>query len=95
MPDYQAHVTSFGWLDSDTLVWAADEGTDAIVGEVDLNGSRRIWSKAGGPIISSLSLTKDGKVAAAVGHTPQHPGEVFLLTPGAESANGLPSAIRR
>ena len=89
MPDYQAHVTSFGWLDSDTLVWAADEGTDSVVGEVDLNGSQRIWSKAGGPIISSLSLAKDGKIAAAVGHTPQHPGEVFLFSPGAESARRL------
>ena len=89
MPDYQAHVTSFGWLDSDTLVWAADEGTDAVVGEVDLHGSRRIWSKAGGPIIGSLSLTKSGQRAAAVGHTPQHSGEVFLFAPGAESAKRL------
>lgn len=80
MPDYQAHVTAFGWVDSDTLLWAADEGTASVVGEVDLNGTRRLWSKSGGPIITGFSLAQDGKAAAAVGNTPQHPGEVFLLT---------------
>jgi len=80
MPDYEAHVESFAFIDDRTLLWVADEGTTSTVGVVDLDGQIEPVIKAAGPILARLTLSDDGQTAAMVGHRATHPGEVFLLS---------------
>ena len=79
MPDYEAHVQSFAWKDDSTLLWRAAEGTATTVGTVDLNGETERLVDAEGPVLGGLSLSADGRSVAFVGHSPEHPGEVFLF----------------
>jgi len=79
MPDYKVHVSTIAWKDAETIVWVADEGTGARVGEVDLGGHSRTLVEPDGPVLSELTLSEDGDTAALVGHTPAHPAEVYLL----------------
>ncbi len=90
MPDLEAHVNSFAWRDSDTLVFVVDEGVETRLGEVDFEG-QRVWThlisgnvKAGlrVPIMGGLSLSGDGMRAAFTGNTPSHPNEVYAFTFG-------------
>lgn len=78
MPDYQAHVRDVAWKDARTLMWIAHEGVGATVGEVDLDGQRKVRSGPATPIWTSLSLARDGRTWASVGSAPEHPSEVFL-----------------
>ena len=79
MPDYEAHVNSFAWVDASTLRWVADEGTHTSVGTVGLNTSSQQLITATGPIMSGLSMNSDGSQFAMLGHTPRHPPEVFVM----------------
>ena len=89
MPDYEAHVASFGWKDDDTLLWLADEGTATSVGTVDLAGQQRVIINAAGPALLAMSLSDDGRKAAFVGHGPAHSTEAFLLAEGEKTARRL------
>lgn len=80
MPNYkECHIRSFVWEDDDKLMWIADEGLGTRVGSVTLAGQRHDLPDTD-LVLSGLSLADDGKTAIAVGHSPQHPHEVFLLT---------------
>jgi dipeptidyl aminopeptidase/acylaminoacyl peptidase len=89
MPDYQAHVSTFAWKDDKTLVWLADEGVQTKAGEVGLDGREQVRLEAAGPILTSMSLSRDGTVAAFVGHGAAHPPEVFLVGEGDEAPQRL------
>ncbi len=91
MPEYKAHVHSFAWIDADTLLWVAHEGTATTVGTVTLDGRRRLLVEGTGPVLVSLSLSDDGRSAALVGHSPKHPGEVFRL----DTRRGRPERLTR
>lgn len=81
LPDYMGHVRAIAWQDADTVMFLGDEGVWTTFGEVRRDGSaRKTHIPAGGPILSSFSLSRDGQSAAFVGETPEHPGEVFLGT---------------
>ena len=82
MPDYQAHVNSIAWKDAATLLWVADEGALTTVGAVDLQGQRQVLHGPGQPILSHVSASDDGTHMAFVGHSPQHPPEVFVWQDG-------------
>ncbi len=79
MPSYEAHVESFAWIDDATLAFVAAEGTETRVARVTLQGKRTDWAKPGVAIFQTISLSRDGGIAALVGHAPEHPGEVFRL----------------
>ncbi len=81
LPDFEAHITSFRWLDDQTLAWIAAAGTRTVAGTVTLAGERQDWLGPEGPIVHDLTLARDG-VACMVGDTPDHPGEVFVLAEG-------------
>lgn len=89
MPEFEAHVSSFHWKDKDTLMWAAGEGTAGVVGEVDLDQTKRVLISGSDPVLSSLSLADNGTVAAFVGNSAEHPSEVFLLDENAETARRM------
>jgi dipeptidyl aminopeptidase/acylaminoacyl peptidase len=86
MPDYEVHVSSITWQDSETVMFVADGGAEAVIGDVTLAGSRKdIYAsdgKAGRPIPRSLSLTRDGQAAAFGAESPTHPREVFFMRHG-------------
>ncbi|MCA9185781.1 MAG: S9 family peptidase [Planctomycetales bacterium] len=79
LPDLQAHVSSIAWKDNDTIVWVADEGTSSRVGSVTIAGQSQTLVEPGGEVLGGISLSKDGRTAGLVGHTPRHPHEVFTL----------------
>jgi len=97
MPDLEAHVSSFAWRDSDSVVFIADEGVETRLGEVDIDAARSKTHIASGaeddgarvPIMSGLSLSGDGQRATVAGDTPEHPGEVFMIAFGSGAARRL------
>ena len=82
MPDYKAHVGSFVWKDDKTLVWIASEGCQSTVGEVSLDGKRRVWVQGDGPVLQGLSMSEDGRVIACLGDSASYPHELFVATGG-------------
>ncbi len=88
MPDLEAHVSSFAWQDDETLMFVADTGEEAVLGDVSLAGPRKVIyassGPAGRPIPRSLSLSADGSSAAFAGESPSHPREVFFMRHGEE-----------
>lgn len=78
LPGYAGHVEALAWKDADTLVFVGDEGVWSTVNQIRRDGSRReVLRGAGGPILSHLSLSRDGMKSAFVGETARHPGEVY------------------
>ncbi|MGH9463556.1 MAG: prolyl oligopeptidase family serine peptidase, partial [Vicinamibacteria bacterium] len=91
LPEYDdGHVSSVGWLDEDTLLFVVDEGVWSFVAQVEVDGSgfRRVIPTEG-PVLAALSVSGDGRVAAFVGTTPTHPGEVYRWNAGATLATRL------
>ena len=81
LPGYAGHVRRIAWQDADTVMFLGDEGVWTAFGEVRRDGTGRMTHiPAGGPILASFSLSRDGQAAAFVGESPLHPGEVFLST---------------
>ena len=97
LPGLEAHVSSFGWRDSDSLVFIADEGVETRLGEVDIATARSkthavSGATAGGtrvPIMAGLSLSGDGQRAAVTGDTPEHPDEAYVVTFGGGAVKRL------
>ncbi len=81
-PNYPGHVESFAWLDANAIAFVGDEGTTTRLARTDLAGNRTTLVRTGGPVLSGVSLSRDGKRAAFRGETPQHPAEVFRMTVG-------------
>ncbi|MFQ5412530.1 MAG: prolyl oligopeptidase family serine peptidase, partial [Phycisphaerae bacterium] len=83
IPDYEGHVRSIAWQDADTILYVADEGCDTVFGKVNIDGSgRKTIVPAGGPILTSLSVSKDGLHSAFVGNTTTHSREVYFMKHG-------------
>jgi dipeptidyl aminopeptidase/acylaminoacyl peptidase len=94
MPDYDAHVTSFVWTNDESIVWVADEGENTTLGQVSLEGKVQRLVSGGRPISSILSASKVGQdneetKFALVGHSPEHPPEVFRWTGTSEAPKRL------
>lgn len=85
MPDYEAHVSRFVWKDDQTLVWVAGEGCQSTVGEVSLEGKRRVWVQGEGPVLHGLSMSDDGRTVACVGDSQSFPHELFVATGGKQA----------
>lgn len=72
------------WLDANSLVLLAEQGTKTTINTVSLAGAVKPWTGAS-PVCTDLSVAKGGALACA-GETAQHPGEVFT---GKLSGRGL------
>jgi dipeptidyl aminopeptidase/acylaminoacyl peptidase len=87
LPDFKGHVESIAWHSPDIVIYQASEGAWTTVGAVRLknNGGKVGYEKSGvglgpgGPILSNLTASRDGKTMAFIGHTPKHPPEIFYL----------------
>jgi dipeptidyl aminopeptidase/acylaminoacyl peptidase len=81
LPDYMGHVSHVAWHDADTILYVGDEGVETVLGEVRRDGSgRAVRLPAGGAIITAIDASPDGQTLALVAETPQHPGELFVLS---------------
>nr|AEH26468.1 acylaminoacyl-peptidase [uncultured Acidobacteria bacterium A2] len=90
VPDYKAHINNIAWRDASTIAYLADEGVQSTLAEVQADGSKKkTLIPTEGPILTSLSLSDDGRAAAFVGDSPEHPGEVFLRGPDDTKARRL------
>ncbi len=90
MPDYEAHVSAFTWLDADKILWLADEGTGTVLGTMQVDGGgKEIWLEGKDPVLAGLSWSDDAEAAVMLGHTAQHPPEVFFHTPSQEAPQRL------
>jgi dipeptidyl aminopeptidase/acylaminoacyl peptidase len=83
LPGYLGHVSDIAWQDHETLMFLGDEGVWTTFNEIRADGtSRKTILQAGGPIFTSLSLSRDGLAAAFVGHSPEYPAELFTMKHG-------------
>ncbi|NIM00119.1 MAG: prolyl oligopeptidase family serine peptidase [Acidobacteria bacterium] len=83
MPDLEAHVSSIVWQDEDTVMFVADTGVEATLGDVTLTGESEVIYASNGsdgrPIPRSLSLAEDGRSVAFGAESAAHPREVFVM----------------
>ncbi len=78
-----ADVTDLAWQNDSTIVYLTDKGTTSGIGTVGRDGKNsKLLVPYGKLSVSSLSLSEDGKRAALVIDSPQHPAEVFAYTLG-------------
>lgn len=83
LPGYPGHVSDIAWQDNDTLMFLGAEGVWTTFTEIRADGTaRKTILPAGGPILTDFSLSRDGLAAAFVGHSPQHPAELFTMKHG-------------
>jgi dipeptidyl aminopeptidase/acylaminoacyl peptidase len=81
LPGYEGSVAAIRWQSPDFVMFIGDEGVWTSFGKVRKDGAEKKTIVAtGGVILTAFDLSRDGKSAAVIGQTPQHPGEVFLLT---------------
>ena len=86
LPDYQAHVHTIAWTDATNILWLADEHLSSRVGSVNLDGQRRDLVEPGQTVLTGLSRSDDGSAVAVIGHSSNHPPELFVIKDfGAES----------
>ncbi len=81
LPGYEGSVAAIRWQSPDFVMYIGDEGVWTSFGKVRKDGAEKKTIVAtGGVILTAFDLSRDGKSAAVIGQTPQHPAEVFLLT---------------
>jgi dipeptidyl aminopeptidase/acylaminoacyl peptidase len=90
LPDYAGHVTAIAWRSADRIVFSSDEGTWSTVGEVGADSSDRSTHLASGSaVLTGLTLSHDGRVAAWLGQSAAHPPEVFVSRAGDKTPRRL------
>ena len=83
LPGFEGEVARIAWRDKDTLLYLASDSVERMIGQVGRDGSNNAELVAtGGPILEGWSFTPDASRAALVGHSPEHPSEVYLWSPG-------------
>jgi dipeptidyl aminopeptidase/acylaminoacyl peptidase len=83
LPGFEGEVARIAWRDKDTLLYIASKSVDRMIGQVGRDGANNAELIAlGGPILERWSLTPDASRAALIAHSPEHPTEVYLWSPG-------------
>jgi dipeptidyl aminopeptidase/acylaminoacyl peptidase len=85
VPGLEAEVSAFAWLGPDELAFVVAKGTLTYLARASFKGdtaSITNVTQPGHPIISALSASRDGELAAIAGHTARHPAEVFTWNAG-------------
>ncbi|HQR46010.1 MAG TPA: S9 family peptidase [Thermoanaerobaculia bacterium] len=90
LPGYDGHVGSIAWQDAETVMYVGDEGVRTALATVRRDGAGpKTLVPADGPVFHSLSLSRDGRSAATVCESPEHPAEVCLVSPGSPKPRRL------
>lgn len=83
LPRPDGDTKAFAFVDNSTIVYVGHQGVEASLGQVGISGSDdHELVAAGGPILRSVSFSADGKKAAFVADSPEHPAEVFSMSLG-------------
>ena len=81
LPGYEGNVANIRWQGPDFVMYIGDEGVWTSFGKVRKDGAEKKTIVAtGGVVLTAFDLARDGKSAAVIGQTPEHPPEVFHLT---------------
>jgi dipeptidyl aminopeptidase/acylaminoacyl peptidase len=81
LPGYEGNVADIAWQSADQVTYIGDEGVGTVFARVRSDGiERRTILPGGQPVLTAFDLSGDGRSAAMIGQTPQHPAEVFLWT---------------
>lgn len=90
LPGLEGHVRAIAWQDNETCMFVASEGVYNTLGKVGASGAGvKTIVPPGGPVLDSLSLSRDGQSAAFVGETPAHAPEVYFMRHGDEAPRRL------
>lgn len=85
LPKFLGHVDSIAWT-SAGLAYQASEGVETSLGLLNLDSRPAavlpIPLRNGGGIWSNLTVSRNGRTYACIGHTPRHPPEVYLVANG-------------
>lgn len=83
---FEGDVLDFAWQNPSALMLVTHVGTESRLEKLELVGARwqaaRVLVDVGGPILTSLSLARDGQSAAFVGSSPLYPSEVLHMRHG-------------
>jgi dipeptidyl aminopeptidase/acylaminoacyl peptidase len=80
LPDLKGHINQFAWSGNDSITYVAAMGVETVLSKINVaSGAQpsRLSGGADAPIITALSLSKDGQQAALIASTPSHPAELF------------------
>ena len=81
--NHEGHVQAIAWQSNKHVMFVDNMGVWTRFGKVAPDGSElKEIVKTGGPILTSLSLSKNGQHAAFVASTPNHPSEVYVMSHG-------------
>jgi dipeptidyl aminopeptidase/acylaminoacyl peptidase len=91
-PEAEVNFRSLAWTGEEEIAAVGEEGVQSLLALVSTgNGAmKRIVDRD--LIVSSISVDREGKRFALVADTPRHPGEVFVLDPGAGGPRRLTSS---
>ncbi|GIW92107.1 MAG: peptidase S9 [Pirellulaceae bacterium] len=79
IPDYYPDISHIEWWDEKTVLFVAEDSCLSALGRIRTDQDSPEVLLSGTPIWSSLSLSRSVKVAALVGHSWDHPSELFLM----------------
>jgi dipeptidyl aminopeptidase/acylaminoacyl peptidase len=88
--NHKGHISQIEWA-ADALHYINDEGVWTHFEAVLPDGKARevIINGEGSTVLTDLSVAKDGKAAAFVGSSPNHPNEVFYWSEGLKKAKRM------
>jgi dipeptidyl aminopeptidase/acylaminoacyl peptidase len=93
-PDIEATVAEVDWLDMDTLVFLAFDGTKTTLNKMSPDGGGIKKISKDGPAFTSFSFSEDGNLAALTASTFEHPRELYLWKKGGLFSRGVGSMER-
>lgn len=82
-PGLEGDVDQFAWQSPEALLSVESTGVFTAFRKRSLaDGAPKDLMEVGGPALTAFSLSRDGQHGAFVGHTPTHPGELFVMSHG-------------
>jgi dipeptidyl aminopeptidase/acylaminoacyl peptidase len=79
LPALEGHVSSFDWLDADTIAYVADIGVETEVGTVSASGGNRRALVAPGDLVATSVEADESGLVALVAQSARHPDELYTL----------------
>jgi dipeptidyl aminopeptidase/acylaminoacyl peptidase len=89
LPGIEADAAACAWENVDGLVCVMNRGVEVTLDRVSPEGKSTELVAAGGPILTSISLSRDGLGGAFVANSPTHPPEVYTMAHGEKAPRRL------
>ena len=81
--DLEGDVDHIAWQSDDALLCVGSEGVHTTFRRIRMDGTEvQDLMPVGGPALTSLSVSQNGKYAAFAADAPEHPTEVFAMSQG-------------